>query len=209
MNPTLDFMKKYWYIPTMLVMMVACFAFGWYSVPKPEVKIQEKIVTQTVTKEVRVVDEQLVEQEVSKRVAEFEKTLKTHTVTVVVTKKDGTKVEKTTQDTDSDTKSKTETDQTKQQVITVHDVQTVTVEKQVIKEVKVEVKSPQPAWMVGIEAGTTVESLKGLPPLYLGLSASHRFIGPIFLGASAGVTLDPATGKPRGVGVKGFAGVEF
>lgn len=205
MNPFLDFLKKHWKVVLVLLALVLLpfggFVYGRYTAPKPEVKI----MTLHDEKIVKVVDEKLVEQEVSRRVAEIEKTLNTHKVVVVVTKKDGTKVEKTTVDTQSKETSKTEEVKTVEKVVTktvdvyhvIHDVQ------------KVEIKTPQPAWLVGVEAGTTIESLKGLPPLYVGLTASHRFIGPVFLGASAGVTLDVMTGKPKGAAVMGRALVEF
>lgn len=211
MIPYLDFIKKHWRLTAEVVGALACIMVGFYLVPKPDVTVKEKIVTQVQVKEVKVVDTQLVEQEVTRRVAEFEKTLNTHTVTVVVTRKDGSKVEKTTQDTSSDTKSKVDDSQLKQQVVTVHDVQTVEVEKVVTKEVQVEVKSPQPNWAIGVSANLSLVPKQGtwVPQpgvIYVGPEVSRRIIGPFFLGVNVAVGLNPAGGGVEGgqVGLRVF-----
>ncbi len=173
---------------------------GWSLKPT-----QVRTETHETVVEKKVVDEQLVQQEVEKRVKEITANMEVKVVTVVVTKPDGTKVEKTT----SDTTSKTTTTETK--VVTVEKI--VTVEKVVTRDVVVDklVEPVLPRWHAGLLVGTAPRfDAPAQTPLLVGLEVEHRFIGPTFLGVWA-MAGSPVSGAFKvtnaAVGVK--LGLEF
>jgi len=189
----IEFLKKYWkYLAMMALLLIGLFV-GRYSAPKPSVQIQEKVVTQVQ----KVVDEQMVQAEVDKRVAEFQKNFKTHTVTVVVTKPNGTKLQKTTTDVQDIEKSKTQEQKVVTQVVT----KTEYVDRIVEKQVDVKVESPRPDWLLGVQVGGNVSGITSLPDLHVAAEVDRRIFGPFYLGLSAGPMLRLPGGSPRSVEV--------
>lgn len=188
-----EFLKKYWQYIAMAVLLVVGLFVGHSMAPKPTVQIQEKVVE----KEVKVTDEQAMRAEVDRRVAEIQKEMDRHTTKVVVVRKDGTRVEKTTTDTHATSQ------EVKTEVKTV--VQTVTkteyVDRVVEKQVEVKVENPRPDWIFGVQAGANVNSLTSLPNLHVAVEADRRIVGPFYLGLSAGPMLKLPGGSPTSVEV--------
>lgn len=180
----LEFLKKYWK-PIVIVLVIGlAFAGGRFSAGGPQIVEKEKVV------EKKVIDTELTEQEVARRVKEIEAKMETHTVTVVVEKKDGTKVTKTKTDTKVETKEKE---------AEVKVIEKVVKEKEyvdkVIEHEKI-ITPPSMDYKVGLFVGTQVTMQNYQPefmrmPVLVGVSASRRLIGPVFLDASIFVGIQP------------------
>jgi hypothetical protein len=171
-------LKAHWpLIAVAVVCLLGGIGIGWGV--KPAV-VETHEVTNTVTVEKKVVDQQAVEAEVERRVKEITATLDTHTEKTVVTTKDGTKTEKTVTDTHAKDETKDTTDKTQTKVVTVvKEVQvdhTVTVEKTV--------KPVLAQWHVGVLVGVAPRfDAPTTTPIMVGLEAERRIVGPVFAGA--------------------------
>lgn len=182
-------------LPYLAVLAIG-LGLGWKL--KPDV-VQVKETTVTVEK--KVVDETLVQQEVDQRVKEIEATKATHVVTVVVTKKDGTKVEKTTTDVKTDTKSTDTQVKTVEKVVTVEKI--VTVDKVVEKTITPVLKD----WRVGILIGFAPRFDNfASSPIMVGLEVDRRIFGPVsidlWLMGGSPVTGFQLTNVAGGLGVR-------
>lgn len=169
----LELLKKGW--PYLAILVVGVL-IGWYVKPSV-VRVEEKTVTVEKMIEKKVIDEVLVQAEVERRVKAIESTLEKRIVRVVVTKPDGTKVEKETTDVKTATKE-TETED-KVKTVTVEKIVTVDrfVDREVIVEKKIEPVLPD--WKVGILIGTAPRFDSPVDtPLLLGVEVDRRIAGP-------------------------------
>lgn len=202
-----DFAVKNWKYVLAAALIVLAAVGGRLTAPEPQAKIQiqEKIVEKTVS----VVDEKLVEQEVQKRVHDIEVKMARHTVKETVKTPDGTTTTRETTDVKVDTREKE---------VVVQYVDKI-VEKQVVQyvdravETKVLIEPAKKQWLVGLTADLGLEkqptTLVPSMTLFVGVQANRRIAGPFFVGAKAGVGIDPVLGSFRGGIVGVFAGIEF
>lgn len=187
-----DFLKKHWKPLAVVAALALAFVFGRYSAAGPKVVETEKIVYQD--REVKVVDEQKVQAEVDARVKVLEASLEKKVVTIVVTKKDGTKIEKTTTDVKQNTKVTENETKTNNVVDTTKTTETKVVEKEVEKTKTI---TPQGAeYKVGVLVGTQLLMDNYKPnladtPILIGIGASRKLVGPLWLDANLLVGIKP------------------
>lgn len=174
-----DSLKKYW--PLLLVLLIG-IGLGYGIAPT---KVKTVTTTQTITQTVekKVVDEDAVQAEVDRRVQAIQADMQKHVVQVIITKKDGTKVEKTTTDTVASTKTTTETDktavaETDKTVTDNKDTESKTMTKTVTTPIL-------PQWKVDVLVGLAPRFNDfASSPLMVQVQASRRLAGPLFVTAA-------------------------
>lgn len=184
MNPFLAFLKKYWKPLVVVAALFLAFAGGRFSISGPQIIETEKI------KEVKVIDTVAMEAEINRRVEDFKSKMEVKTVTRWIPKPDGTtEVIKT-----EEAKTETETKTTEDKVKVVEVIKKEFVDRIVEKE-KI-VTPPSMDYKVGLFVGTQLTMQNYQPeftrmPVLVGVSASRRIVGPVFLDATLFVGIQP------------------
>lgn len=149
LSPILTILKNKW----VQLALCAClcigigFMAGRSSAPEPDVEIEEKVVEKTV------VDLEAIDIAVAKAKQEWSRLQKEKTVTRVITKPSGEKIEETVTEVEtlesqeSQKEEKTESTVTQKEVIEIE------------KETKIEVESYKPQWSVGGTLYKTTQSI--------------------------------------------------
>jgi hypothetical protein len=152
----MNWLKEHWKPVAGAALCLVCFAFGRYSVPAPDVKVDDRIasVTQSWAKTVYLRDTEV------KRVV----------IRDTTKLPDGTVKEHEEEHEDTKVSEKTNAD-----------VNAVT---KVTEAEKVSVESSKPQWIVSVLGGAQV-ALGPQPSasLAFGASVQHRLVGPVFVGA--------------------------
>ena len=160
-------------LSALLGVLLVGVVIGWFIKPA---KIEEKIKTVEVVKEV-VVTQEKVRVEVV-HVKDTQVVERWHREKTEETKPDGTKIAKEVEDKNIDSIVKEKENSTQ--------VQIVTVEKQIVveKEKIVERKPILPDWHMGVLIGVAPQfNVPTDTSLLVGLEAERRIIGPLFAGA--------------------------
>lgn len=179
-----DFLKKHWKKIAFVLLIALAFAGGRFSTSGPQIIETEKVV------EKKVIDTDAMEKEISRRVEEIKSKMEVKTEIRWVTKPDGTKEVTKTEVAKTETEKKTTEDKVK----TVEVVKKEYVDRIVEKE-KI-ITPPSMDYKVGLFIGTQVTMQNYQPeftrmPVLVGVSASRRLLGPVFLDATLFVGVQP------------------
>lgn len=179
-----EFLKLHWKKIAFVLCVFLAFAGGRFSTSGPQIIETEKI------KEVKVVDTVAMEKEVSRRVEDIKSKMEVKTEIRWITRPDGTKEVTKTEVAKTETEKKTTEDRVK----TVEVVKKEYVDRVVEKE-KI-ITPPSMDYKVGLFIGTQLTMQNYQPeftrvPVLVGVSASRRLFGPVFLDATLFVGIQP------------------
>lgn len=184
MGTVLEFLKKHWRLFAVIAALFLAFAFGRFSAGGAQIVETEKVV------EVKVIDEVATETEVDRRVKEIQAHMETKTVTVWVEKPDGTKTKTETKEVKTDTTTKEVEVKTKEVEVVKKEYIDRVVEKEKI------ITPPSANYKVGLFIGTELLMNNYQPefartPVLVGVSASRKLFGPVWLDATLFVGIQP------------------
>lgn len=181
---TQEFLKLHWKKIAFVLIVFLAFAGGRFSTSGPKIIETEKIV------ERKTIDTVAMEAEISRRVEEIKSKMEVKTEIRWLTRPDGTKEVVKTEVAKTETEKKTTDDKVK----TVEVVKKEFVDRIVERE-KI-ITPPSMDYKVGLFVGTQLTMQNYQPeftrmPVLVGVSASRRLFGPVFLDATLFVGIQP------------------